>query len=125
MRDLIDFLGEVRTQLDRSHLAYGSYINDGNKFLYARILKSSNDELKDLLLRKTHLLPNDHAKNAVALIHHIDVWGTLWDDAYMKLKPSMMSAFVFENKVKFPTAEVESLFKYYDKIKNFSIGASC
>jgi hypothetical protein len=125
MSDLINFLGEVKTQLDRSHLAYKSYINDGKKFLYAKILKSSNDEIRNLLLRKTYLLPNDQAKNAVALIHHIDVWSTLWDDAYISLKPSMKSVFVFDNQVNFPAKEVESLFEFYDKIRILSDSTSC
>ncbi len=125
MSDLINFLGEVKTQLDRSQLAYKSYINDGKKFLYAKILKSSNDEIRDLLLKKTYLLPNDQSKNAVALIHHIDVWSSLWDDAYTSLKPSIKSVFVFDNQVNFPAKEVESLFEYYDKIRILSDSTSC
>lgn len=125
MRDLINFLGEVKTQLDRSQLTYESYIKDGRKFLYAKILKNSNDGVRDLLLSKTHLLPKDHAKNALALIHHIDVWSTLWDDAFMSLKPSMTSVFVFDNRVNFPAKEVEKLFEYYDKIRVLSDSTSC
>ena len=125
MCDLINFLGEVKTQLDRSKLAYESYIKDGKRFLYAKILKGSNDEIRDLLLRKTHLLPNGQTKNALAIIHHIDVWSILWDDAYLSLKPSMASVFVFGNKINFPSKEVENLFEYYDKIRVLSISTSC
>jgi|AntAceMinimDraft_12_1070368.scaffolds.fasta_scaffold35485_2 hypothetical protein len=116
MSDLVDFIGEIKTQLDRLHLAYKAYINGGKIFLYAKILKTSNDELRDLLIRKTHLLPIEQIPNAVALIHHIDVWSTLWEDAYLSLKPSMFSVFVFNNEVNFPAKNVQSLFAYYDKV---------
>lgn len=125
MCELIDFLGEVKTQLERSHLAYKSYINGGKKFLYAKILKISNDELRDLLVRKTHLLPAEQNKNAVSLIHHLDVWSTLWEDACMFMKPSILSVFVFDNQVNFPANEVESLLAYYEKVTFLSDSTSC
>jgi hypothetical protein len=115
-----EFLGMVKTQIIRSEFAYKAYKDSGRTFLYARILKDVNDSLKCLLLSKTHLLPPEHINNSLILIHHIDVWSAVWEDAYASQKPSLTSVFVFENTVNFPRKEVSSLLNYYEK--NFGSG---
>jgi len=110
------FLGVARTLLGRSDAAYQAYIKNGKVFLYAKILKESNDALRELLINNAHLLPMEHARNALALIHHIDVWGAIWEDTYQASQPGLMSVFAFENVVNFPRKEVEMLMDYYKEI---------
>ncbi len=117
MDQIKDFLGVVKTQVERSQIAYNHYINNGKIFLYAKILKKINDELRDHLLLKTHLLPVDQSKNALAIIHHIDVWASLWEDNYILVNPSLTSVFEFQNKVNFPAKEVQNLIEYYEEIR--------
>jgi hypothetical protein len=112
-----NFLGVVKTQLDRSEIAYNCYIAGGRCFLYAKILKKINEELRDLLVVKSHLLPVEQAKNALALIHHLDVWSSLWEDAYILLAPSLTSNFEFQNEINFPAKEVQNLVEYYENIR--------
>lgn len=109
-----DLLGEVRTQLDRSQIAYRAYIANGKVLLYAKIIRECNYAVRDLLIGGTHLLPTEQAKNALALIHHIDVWGTIWEDAFIASHPSLMEVFTFDNAVTFPREEVASLMKFYE-----------
>lgn len=115
LENIGDFLGVARTQLSRAELAYNAYIKSGKTFLYAKILKVANDALRDLLVRNTHLLPIEQTTNALALIHHIDVWGAIWEESVASEKPSLMDVFTFENGVNFPREEVALLMEYYEK----------
>ena len=119
MTGIGEFLGIVRTQLARAELAYKAYIDSGKIFLYAKILKDVNDSLSFLLVSKTHLLPPEQIKNSLSLIHHIDVWSAVWEDAYALQKPSLKCVFTFENTVNFPRHEVSLLLSYYEKNFDF------
>lgn len=118
MNEVVDFLAVVMTQLEKTHVVYKKYIESGKIFLYANILKKINDELRDLLVNKGHLLPVEQSKNALALIHHIDVWSVIWDDAFSLFKPTDLSVFAFKNDVNFPTKEVESLIDFYKTVSS-------
>ena len=115
MTNINEFLGIVKIQLARSELAYKAYIDSGRLFLYAKILKDVNDSLRGLLVNKTHLLPREQIMNSLSLIHHIDVWSTLWEASYALQKPSLKSVFSFENTVNFPRHEVSLLLSYYEE----------
>ena len=117
MHELLAFLGALKTQLDRSEVAYHAYIDSGQTFLYAKILKKSNDGIRDLLLSKTHLLPPDLYGNAIALLHHIDVWSVLWEDTFLIRNPSITCVFSFANDVIFPATEVQRIIDYYNVLK--------
>ncbi len=119
MTGISEFLGIVKTQLARAEFAYKAYIDSGKIFLYAKILKDVNDSLRFLLVHKTHLLPPEQIKNSLSLIHHIDVWSTVWEDAYALQKPSLKSVFTFENTVNFPRHEVFLLLSYCEKNFDF------
>lgn len=114
MKNIDEFLGIVKTQLARSELAYKAYIDSGKLFLYAKILKEVNDSLRCLLVSKTHLLPPEQIMNSLSLIHHIDVWSTVWEDTFALQKPSINSVFSFENTVRYPVSEVYMLLSYYE-----------
>lgn len=108
-----NLLGLVQTHLCRSELAYIAYLNSGKLFLYAKILKKSNDRLLNFLTKNTHLLPIECMNYSLALIFHLDVWTTIWDDYVYCNKPDLNSIFVFESVVKFPSKEVTLLMDYY------------
>jgi hypothetical protein len=118
MNDVISFLGKFTTQICRAQIAYTQYIGHGKIFLYARILKKINDELSELLVNKAHLLPSDLHHSALTLIHHLDVWRALWDDAYKSATPSISSVFVFRNDNSFPKGAVDDLIEYYMALRD-------
>ncbi len=107
------FLGVLKTLLERADTTYKCYIASGKKFLYAKILKECNLAITTLLIHNTHLLPKKYVKNAIALLHHLDVWNILWDSAFESQKPELMAVFGFENTTNFPREEVELLMKLY------------
>jgi hypothetical protein len=108
-----DFLGIAQTLLDRAALAYRAYMHNGRVFLYARIMKDSNDQLREVMIQNTHILPPAQRQDALALIHHIDVWSAIWEQTFSQEKPALNSAFVFENSVNFPSKEVARLMAFY------------
>lgn len=118
MNNEISFLGQMQTLLARSDRAYAGYLENGKTFLYAKILKDTNDALRHLILAHAHLLPPSQTGNAQTLLHHIDVWGALWEEVQRKSKPSLETVFVFENRVTFPRSEVANLMAYYETLKN-------
>jgi hypothetical protein len=113
----VQFLGILDTLLKRGNLAYKAYLWSGEKFLYAKILKEINDAIKQLLVQNTYLLPAAQCDNAIALLHHIDVWSAIWDDVAENEKPNSSSIFIFENVVNFPHTQVTSLMTYYETLR--------
>ena len=114
----IKFLGTLQTLLDRSKVAYNAYIFNGQIFLYAKILKECNTSIKKLLVENAYLLPSPISSNAIAIIHHIDVWETTWDDLYENTEPTLTTVFTFENRVRFPQKEASILMNYYESLRS-------
>lgn len=114
----IEFLGVLKSNLSRCKVAYDSYISHGKIFLYAKILKECNNSIKELLIQNSYLLPTRQFENAIALLHHIDVWGVIWDEAFKAKKPTLNSIFTFENTVNFPHVEVSNLMEYLDNLNS-------
>ena len=117
MRAELQFLGILNTLLKRSDIAYKGYMNSGKIFLYAKILKECNDSIRDVLIHNAHLLPFSQVENAIALLHHIDVWGAIWEDVVERERPALLSVFTFDNTVNFPRSEVSELMAYYEGIR--------
>ena len=114
----IKFLGTLQTLLDRSKVAYDAYIVNGQIFLYAKILKKCNASIKKLLVEHAYLLPSPLSSNAIVIIHHIDVWETIWDDLYENTEPTLTTVFTFENLVRFPKKEASILMNYYESLRS-------
>jgi hypothetical protein len=91
-------------------------MSHGKIFLYAKIIKDSNDSIKELLIQNSYLLPTRQFDYAISLVHHIDVWGVIWDEAYKMNKPTLNSIFTFENAVNFPHIEVSNLMEYFNNL---------
>ena len=102
-------MGGVKTLLGRSHCTYKAYLDSGKIFLYAKILKDCNERLRELLIANAHLLRDDHWSDALALIHHIDVWTARWEESFKSTSPNSDSVFTFENWVNFPHKEASRL----------------
>ncbi|MYM37620.1 hypothetical protein GTP38_25165 [Duganella sp. FT94W] len=113
MTALAYFLGRLETLLDRNQVAYEAYLSKNRIFLYAEILKNSSDSISFLLLDNMHLLPAVHRINAMKLLHHLDVWGGIWESTYAEIKPGIYDEFSFENIVNFPSKEVADLRRFY------------
>ena len=106
-------IGQLLFLFARGRRTYNSYIDDGNKFLYARILKENNDDIKKLLKGIAHEFPKDVLIESIELIHHIDVWSELWLDLKSKNNPQLEDEFVFENQVNYPKLVEEKISNFY------------
>jgi hypothetical protein len=116
-RKRASFLRLMKAQLDRSDFIYRSYMNGGKLFLYAKALRECNDEILACVGANVHLLPRDNRADALALIHHLNVWTALWDEAFERMGPGPSSVFSFHNHVNFPRVEVARLINLADKLK--------
>ena len=112
-----ELLGPFDMQLRRGQKAYERYFANGKKFLYTKILKETNSELRQLLLSKGYLLPEELQQKALDLVEHLDVWHVLWDDLQERNRPGLDDEFVFENDVNFPQESVAALVEYYHRLK--------
>ncbi|WP_124553123.1 hypothetical protein [Methylophilus methylotrophus] len=113
----LNFLGILDTLLRRANLTYHAYLKSGKRFLYAKILKETNEGIRALLIQNTHLLPASQIDNSLALLHHLDVWCTIWQQVYEHEQPDNLSIFVFENSVNYPLSEVSNLMEYYAQLE--------
>ena len=111
-----ELLGPFDMQLKRGQLAYERYLANGKKFLYTKILKETNGELRQLLLSKGYLLPEELQQKALDLIEHLDVWHVLWDDLQERNRPGLYDEFVFENDVNFPKKSVAAIVEFYHQV---------
>jgi hypothetical protein len=112
-----NFLGMLDTLLRRANLTYHAYLKSGKRFLYAQILKETNEGIRTLLIQNTHLLPASQVDNSLALLHHLDVWCTIWQQVYEREQPDHLSIFAFENSVNYPLSQVNNLMEYYAQIE--------
>jgi hypothetical protein len=114
---LIKFLGQTYTNLKRSEIAYNNYLNDEKKFIHAKILKTCNEQIRDLLLENSFLLSDTLQQDALKLISHYDIWIEKWIDLEQKRKPDLEDEFVFQNTYSFPKDASNNLENEYLKLK--------
>lgn len=112
-----ELLGPLDTLLKRGEIAYENYMANKKAFLYAIIIKDNNMRIRDLILRKSHLLPSDKHPNAIDLVAHIDIWSVLWKNLSESKSHNLQDEFAFENSATFPRKSVESLLSYYQELK--------
>jgi hypothetical protein len=116
--NLISFLGELSIEFQRSKITYKEYIDNGNKFIYARILKESNTNIRNNLLKNSFLLSEELQEDALALISHYDIWIEKWSDLYLKnTNLKLDDVFIFQNKHTFPKQSELNLLNKFKKIK--------
>ncbi|QJB56651.1 hypothetical protein [Pseudodesulfovibrio sp. zrk46] len=115
---VVRFLGTLNFMLLRVEKAYEGYLENGKSLLYASVLREGNEDIRRLLLEDAYLLPMKEQEYALQLLHHIDIWASVWDQTYEEQQPQMNDEFVFANRVVFPREEVAELLAYYESIKN-------
>ena len=108
-------LKRMQELLNQTEQTYIAYLNSGGLFLHARILRQCNANLRTSVVASIPVLPKEYLAHALMLIHHIDVWTTLWEEAYRRDKPKPNSVFSFENSVNFPQEAVAKLVKFAQK----------
>jgi hypothetical protein len=73
-----ELVGPLNMHFKRGEAAYQNLYSDGRQFLFAKILRDNNREIRSLILTKGHLLPLAQQQNAIELVAHLDIWLELW-----------------------------------------------
>ncbi len=107
--NILKFLGQVYINFKRSELAYKQYREDGSKFIYAKILKQCNENIRDLLIQNSFMLSERLLENAIELVFHYDIWIEKWNQLEGELMPSLEDKFIFQNSTTFPRAAAQNL----------------
>ena len=55
------------------------YIENGKKFVFAKVLFDVNEEIHHLVKSNIVMCPEERKQDAYDLIFHIDVWRTIWN----------------------------------------------
>lgn len=100
---------EISLLLDYSERIYREYLNANNQFIYANILRKTNEKLYQCLMKYSSFFQEQSRKDAIELMFHLDVWKEIWDDEFEKQKPNLTDSFTFNNDVNFPKEEVKQL----------------
>jgi hypothetical protein len=74
-----ELLGPLSMLFRRGEAAYQNFHTDGRQFLFAKILRDNNQEIRSLILTKGYLLPLEQQQNAIDLVAHLDIWLELWE----------------------------------------------
>jgi len=114
---LIKFLGQTFINLKRSEIAYKNYLQDEKKFIHAKILKTCNEQLRNLLIENSFLLSDTLQHDALSLITHYDIWIEKWNALKQTQKFSLDDIFVFENGHTFPKDAAIRIESEFNRIK--------
>lgn len=114
----IKFLGKLHINFKRSETIYQNYIDNKKQFLFAKILKRSNEETLNLLKDNSYLLSDELINDSIKLICHLDIWIEKWNALANKNKPNLNDEFVFENSFRFPKDAAQNLDKEFIEIRD-------
>lgn len=114
---LLKFLEQTIINLKRSEIAYKNYLQYEKKFIYAKELKTCNEELRSLLTENIFLLSNTLQQDALTLIIHYDIWIEKWNKLEQSQKFSLDEIFVFENEHTFPRDAAIRIESEFNRIK--------
>jgi hypothetical protein len=106
-----ELLGPLSMHFRRGEAAYQNFHADGRQFLFAKILRDNNREIRSLILSKGHQLPLEQQQNAIDLVAHLDVWLELWEHLAATKVHKPEDKFSFES-CKYPQEAATSLKKF-------------
>ena len=116
---LAELLGPVNILLNRTVRAFNRY-NANNIYLEAKVLKEGNETIRNLLLEKSYLIPNELLMEADNLIEHYDRWLEEYDKVRNTTNPDLKTPFVFVGTKGFPFPKIsaDKFQLVYNKIWN-------
>jgi hypothetical protein len=106
---LTELLGPLYMQFDRTKRAFDRWKSKDN-YLEAKVIREGNLAIRDLLLGKGHLVPQDLLNDAGRLVEHYDRWLEEFEIQRVGANPNTEVAFIFtgdfprESEQKFKTA---------------------
>jgi hypothetical protein len=110
-RPVAELAGALSLHFRRGEAAYQNFHADGRQFLFAKILRDNNREIRNLILAQGYLLPFEQQQNAIELVAHLDIWLELWEHLAATKAHKPEDKFSFES-CKYPQAAAASLKEY-------------
>lgn len=95
----------------RGEAAYQNFHIDGRQYLFAKILRDNNREIRSLILAKGYLLQPEQQHNAIELVAHLDVWLELWEQLAATKVHKAEDKFSFES-CKYPQQAASALKEF-------------
>ena len=111
-KSVAQLLGPLHIQFDRTARAFHRW-EGHNTFLEAKVIREGNLTIRDLLLTKADLIPEELREDAGKLIEHYDRWLEEFERLRNREKPDLTTPFVFVGPegYPFPTTSERS-FQY-------------
>lgn len=106
-----DLAGMLSIHFRRGEAAYQNFHKDGRQFLFAKILRDNNCEIRRLILTQGHLLPFEQQQNAIELVAHLDIWLGLWEHLAATKAHQPEDGFSFES-CRYPQEAATSLKEF-------------
>jgi hypothetical protein len=110
-RSVADLLGPMNIQFDRTKRAFDRW-KQKNLYLEAKVIKTGNETIRDLLLTKGYLIPPELLNDAGKLVEHYDVWIEIFERQRGGKEPDLKSDFTFAGSEGFPfPGDAETRFR--------------
>jgi hypothetical protein len=106
-----ELAGALSLHFRRGEAAYQNFHADGRQFLFAKILRDNNHQIRSLILSKGYLLPFEQQQQAIELVAHLDIWLELWEHLAATKAHKPEDKFSFES-CKYPQVAATSLKEY-------------
>lgn len=100
---------ELKLLFSLTKMAYSHFMSNGKTYLYASRLLDYNTRLRNSLYENAALFPESLQEHIAALVFHIDVWKTCFEEHYRDTQPSNSSVFDFPNDVNYPRDAEEAI----------------
>jgi hypothetical protein len=114
---LTELLAPLDFLLRLSVRAYEKYMV--NKiYLHALNIRKANKMIYQLILDKSHLIPDDLQNDCVELLNHYDCWLLQFKDEALKRKPALADEFIFfriDDQMAFPRLSEQHIFETVKK----------
>jgi hypothetical protein len=108
---VLELAGALSLHFRRGEAAYQNFHADGRQFLFAKILRDNNHQIRSLILSQGYLLPFEQQQQAIELVAHLDIWLELWEHLAATKAHKPEDKFSFES-CKYPQAAATSLKEY-------------
>jgi hypothetical protein len=110
-RLISELAGSLSLHFRRGEAAYQNFHADGRQFLFAKILRDNNHQIRSLILSQGYLLPFEQQQHAIELVAHLDIWLELWEHLAATKAHKPEDKFSFES-CQYPQLAATSLKEY-------------
>lgn len=115
-KSVSELLGPLYMQLDRTNRAMDRWQQE-NTYLEAKVVREANISIRDLLLAKGSLIPQELLEDAGRLISHYDHWLEEFEKIRGKNDPSLDQSFPFVFTYDFPKGSDKRFMTTFKKMQ--------